>query len=161
MRKAHKSESGDVEAIRVSLVELRRLFQRKELAALWAQAAGRDLSLDYGELRLLDAVRVAQTRGANGATVGDVSRLLGVDPSRASRQVAAAVASGSLERRAAQDDGRKVVLAITARGEKLRARGSELTRNRIDLALQDWSHAERDRFAKLLSRFVAAMTADR
>src|SRR5215813_13806626 len=115
MRKAHKSE---VEAIRVSLVELRRLFQRRELVELWATAAGSTAGLDYTELRLLDAIRVAEARG-NGATVGDASRLLGVDPSRASRQVARAVAKGLLRRRAEQGDGRKVLLEVTARGAAL------------------------------------------
>ena len=157
MRKAHDGASPTVESIRVSLVELRRLFQRKELAELWAAAAGGPSRLDYGELRLLDAVRVAELKRPAGANVGDVARLLGVDPSRASRQVARAVARGLLRRRAAQNDGRQVVLAVTARGAALQARGSELTRARIALALEDWSAAERARFAAQLARFVGEM----
>jgi len=147
MRKAH----DQVEAIRISLVELRRLFQRKELTALWG-AAG----LDYGDLRLLDAIRVAEAR-RGAASVGDVARLLGIDPSRASRQVARAVTRGLLERRAAQGDGRKVVLAVTARGARLQGKGSDLTRARIALAIDSWPDADRSRFAQLFTRFAAAI----
>ena len=155
MRKAHIGAHD--EAIRTSLVELRRLFQRKELVELWAMTAGGNPRLGYAELRLLDAVRVAESRG--DATVGDVSRLLGIDPSRASREVARAVTTGLLRRRADQGDARKVVLEITPRGAKLQARGSELTRARIAVALDDWSAADRTRFADLFGRFVAAMVS--
>jgi DNA-binding MarR family transcriptional regulator len=157
MRKAHRAPAR-VESIRQSMVGLRRLFQRKELAALWASASGHAGKLDYADLRLLDAVGVAYgPGGAGAATVGDVARLLGVDASRASRQVAAAVRRGLLARRAAQDDGRKVSLAITPKGAKLAARGSELTRARIALALDGWTAAEQARLAELLHRFVAQL----
>src|SRR5688500_15771749 len=94
--------SQQVESIRRSLVSLRRLFQRRELANLWASAFGQRSELDYFDVRLLDAVRVSSSNeGTSGATVGDVSRLLGIDPSRASRQVASAVRKGLLTRVAA------------------------------------------------------------
>lgn len=160
MRKARISATeATAEAIRVPLVELRRLFQRRDLTAMWAAAAGKTAAgLDYGDLRLLDAIRVAEAqRGGSGATVGDVSRLLGVDPSRASRQVARAVSRGLLERRVDQRDGRKVVVAVAGRGARLQARGSDLTRARIELAIASWSDADRARFAALFARFAAAM----
>lgn len=155
MRKARVS-AGSTESIRISLVELRRLFQRKELVELWS-ASGPIPKLDYAELRLLDAIRVAQSRSAAGTTVGEIARLLGIDPSRASRQVAHAVASGLVRREAAQGDGRKVVLEVTARGARLQARGSDLTRNRIALAIDTWTAAERAQFAELFRRFVDCM----
>jgi DNA-binding MarR family transcriptional regulator len=158
MRKAYTSP--DVETIRVSLVELRRLFQRKELTELWAAAAGHRSRLDYADLLLLDAIRVAQDR-ASGATVGAIARLLGVDPSRASRQVARAVRTGLLRRRAAQGDGRVVVLEVTPAGAALQARGSQLTRTRIELALAGWSAADRAQLARLFARFAGAITAER
>ena len=166
MRKAH--DRPEVEAIRVSLVELRRLFQRRELTALWAAAAGGDPGLDYGDLRLLDAVVVAAGRGARetgrgapetGATVGDVARLLGIDPSRASRQVARAVSRGLLHRRAAQRDARRVLLEVTPRGARLQAKGSDLTRARIAVATAGWSAADRATFERLFARFVGAMVS--
>ena len=139
--------------MRIALVELRRLFQRRELTALWGNAR-----LDYGDLRLLDAVRVAERRG-RGATVGEIARLLGIDPSRASRQVARAVARDLVRRRAEQADARKVVLEVTAKGAGLQAKGSALTRGRIAAALAGWPAAERARFARQFTRFASAMTS--
>jgi DNA-binding MarR family transcriptional regulator len=162
MRKAHNSSGArdeTIESIRVSLVELRRLFQRRELTERWAAAAGLSPRLDYSALRLLDAIRVAEQRKSSGATIGDVARRLGVDPSRASRQVARAVAGGLLARRAAQSDGRKVVLAVTRRGARLQAQGSALTRARIGLAFGGWRATERARFARMFTRFVAAIVS--
>lgn len=147
MRKAHIADVQR-ERIRVSLVALRRLFQRKELTALWGGAG-----LDYSDLRLLDAVALS----APESTVGDVARLLGLDPSRASREVARAVSRGLVERRASPGDARRVVLAITARGDRLRARGSELTRARIEQATAGWSAADRAAFAELFARFVGGI----
>jgi DNA-binding MarR family transcriptional regulator len=150
MPKARSSDPS-IEAIRTSLVNLRRLFQRKELTELWAAAFGKDTQLDYSELRLLDAV-------TDGATVGEIARRLGIDPSRASRQVARAVASGLLVRRAEQADGRKVILEVTRAGARLQQRGSNLTRARIALAVASWSAADRARFAQLFGRFADGMT---
>jgi len=141
------SAQNRAEAIRQSLVDLRRLFQRRELPALWGAAA-----LDYNELRLLDAVRVAEP-----ATVGDVARRLGIDPSRASRQVARAVRRGLLRRRAEQRDARKVVLEVTSRGRTVQVRGSDLTRARIEHALARWTAREREQFVELFARFVAEL----
>lgn len=152
MRKSYTSQD---EVIRVSLVELRRLFQRKDMVQAWEATFGRRTRMDYADLRLLDAVRVAKS-----ATIGEVARLLGVDQSRVSRQVAKAVNKGLLERCAEQTDSRKVVLAITSAGAKLQQKGSELTRARIGLAIADWSATERKQFATLLGRFVNGMTGE-
>lgn len=152
MRKSYTSQD---EAIRVSLVELRRLFQRKDMVQAWEATFGRRTRMDYAELRLLDAVRVAKA-----ATIGEVARLLGVDQSRVSRQVAKAVSKGLLKRCAEQTDSRKVLLAITPAGAKLQQKGSELTRARIGLALAGWSASERKQFAALMARFVAGMIGE-
>ncbi|MFT3837401.1 MAG: MarR family winged helix-turn-helix transcriptional regulator [Myxococcaceae bacterium] len=150
-----KSSNAEVESIRESLVSLRRLFQRRDVTELWEAAFGRQTGLNYADLRLLDAVRVAESKG--GATVGAISRLVGVDPSRASRHVASAVGKGLLARRASQRDGRQVVLEVTAAGARLQAKGAELTRRRIALALERFPSGERARFAASFASFVAGM----
>jgi DNA-binding MarR family transcriptional regulator len=149
----------EVELVRVALVELRRLFQRSELAKEWASAFGRAQKLDYTELRLLDAVRSATTAapGDDVATVGEIAERLGIDPSRASRLVARSVRRGTLSRHASPGDGRRVVLRVTAAGVQLQDRGSELTRARVALALAGWPTAERAAFARLFSRFAHAI----
>ena len=150
------ARESEFETIRRSLVALRRIFQRKDLVGLWESAFGRHSKLDYTELKLLDAVRVASE---GGATVGEVATLLGVDPSRASRQVARAVAKGLLHRRAEQGDARKVVLEVTAKGAQLQQRGSDLTRARIELAMAKWPRARRAQFSKLFAEFTEGMVA--
>lgn len=147
----------EVELVRVGLVELRRVFQRSELAKEWAAAFGRAQKLDYTELRLLDAVRSSTGERADGATVGEVAERMGIDPSRASRLVARSVKRGTLSRHASAGDGRRVVLRVTAAGGRLQDRGSELTRARVALALAGWPAAERARFAELFSRFARAI----
>ncbi len=145
----------------MSLVGLRRLFQRKELVEMWSAASGRQAKLDYTQLRLLDAVRsstASADAGEQGVTVGDIARRLGIDPSLASRQVARAVAQGVLRRHAVQADGRKVRLQVTPAGMKLQSRGSQLTRARIAVALDGWSRTDREQFAALFARFARSMS---
>ena len=151
MPKAHIDDTH--ESVRRSLVSLRRLLQRKELATLWATAFGDSTPLDYGELRLLDAVGIAEP-----TTVGEVADRLGIDPSRASRQVTRAITRGLLRRRLEPTDARKVVLDVTRAGAALQRRGSDLTRSRIALALASWSAADRAMFARLFARFADSMT---
>jgi DNA-binding MarR family transcriptional regulator len=149
------ARNNEIEEIRRALVGLRRLFQRKELAAQWARRFGDAAPLDYGELRLLDAVAIAQP-----TTVGDVAARLGLDPSRASREVARAIGRGLLVRRADGRDGRKVVLEVTRAGTALQRRGGDATRARIGEAMADWTAADRATFARLFGRFASDMTND-
>lgn len=152
-------EDDSVESVRRALVSLRRLFQRKDLAEQWAAAYGDTEQLDYASLRLLDAVQAceASAPSGQGATVGDVARILGLDPSRASRVVAAAVANGCVGRRAVQGDGRKMVLEVTNTGQSMLTKGREVTRARIAMALDGWAATDRRRFNRLLARFVEGL----
>jgi DNA-binding MarR family transcriptional regulator len=76
------------------------------------------------------------------------------DPSTISRQVAALVKDGLIERRADPDDGRASLLAVTEKGRELlesrhRQRSCSLAR-----MLAHWSGEDRERFVELLERFV-------
>ena len=77
------------------------------------------------------------------------------DPSTVSRQVAALVRDGLVERRADPDDGRASVLALTDLGLKL----LEEQRRRIGLALarviRQWEAEDVGTFVELLERFAA------
>ena len=77
------------------------------------------------------------------------------DPSTVSRQVAALVRDGLVERRADPEDGRASVLAPTEAGLNL----LEEQRRRLGLALarvvRDWDPEDVSRFLELLERFVA------
>jgi DNA-binding MarR family transcriptional regulator len=77
------------------------------------------------------------------------------DPSTVSRQVAALVRDGLVERKADQEDGRASLLAVTPSGlalleEQRRRMGVALAR-----AVQDWEPDELERFVELFERFVA------
>jgi DNA-binding MarR family transcriptional regulator len=76
------------------------------------------------------------------------------DPSTVSRQTAALVRDGLVERRADPDDGRASVLVPTEAGLKL----LEEQRKRIGLALarvvRQWPHEDVDEFVELLERFA-------
>jgi len=77
------------------------------------------------------------------------------DPSTVSRQIAALVRDGLVERRADPEDGRASVLAPTDAGIHL----LEEQRRRLGLALarvvRDWEPDDVSRFLELLERFVA------
>lgn len=76
------------------------------------------------------------------------------DPSTVSRQIAALVRDGLVERKADPDDGRASVLVPTETGLAM----LEEQRRRIGLALarvvRQWAPEDRDTFLELLERFV-------
>ncbi|MFI7675169.1 MarR family winged helix-turn-helix transcriptional regulator [Actinophytocola sp. NPDC049390] len=76
------------------------------------------------------------------------------DPSTVSRQIAAMVRDGLVERMADPEDGRASVLVPTEAGKAL----LEEQRKRLGLALarvvQEWAPDDVDRFLELLERFV-------
>ncbi|HET9139416.1 MarR family winged helix-turn-helix transcriptional regulator [Actinophytocola sp.] len=76
------------------------------------------------------------------------------DPSTISRQVAALVRAGLVERQADQEDGRASLLAATPAGvalleEQRRRMGTSLAR-----VIQHWDPDDIDRFVELFERFV-------
>lgn len=103
---------------------------------------------------VLDAVD--EGPGGTGAvTVSGVAERMGLDASRASRLVAAAVASGHVTRVAAQEDGRRVGLELTAQGRALIDRIHHFRQQRFADVMSTWTPAERAEFARLLTRFTA------
>jgi DNA-binding MarR family transcriptional regulator len=75
-----------------------------------------------------------------------------LDPSTVSRHVAALVRARLVERRPDPADGRAVVLVATGEGEAV-VDGLQATRDRmLRIALQDWSEADLDSLAALMSR---------
>lgn len=105
------------------------------------------------------AVEVADAISSWGdeATVADVGTALGVDPSQASRRVAAAVTAGLVARGASQADGRRSALSLTPLGasalEEARARREAL----VVRATEGWSPADVVVLADLLQRLVVGI----
>jgi DNA-binding MarR family transcriptional regulator len=75
------------------------------------------------------------------------------DPSTVSRQVAALVKDGLLERRADPEDGRASLLVTTAKAQAVLADHDEIRIQHFSRMLADWPETELHRFAELLQRF--------
>jgi DNA-binding MarR family transcriptional regulator len=77
------------------------------------------------------------------------------DPSTISRQVAALVRDGLVERQADPEDGRASLLAVTAKGTEVIERNCRRRNAAVAGMLADWSPEDRERFVELFERFVA------
>jgi DNA-binding MarR family transcriptional regulator len=134
-------------------------FGRRLAAAMFAM----------GKQQASIVARISKVGGIDRSAIFLLKTLVGMGPSRASalatavhsdpstvsRQVAALVRDGLVERRADQEDGRASLLAATPAGialleEQRRRMGISLAR-----VVQHWSPEDLDRFIELFERFVA------
>jgi DNA-binding MarR family transcriptional regulator len=90
---------------------------------------------------------------------GAVAELLRSDPSTVSRQVAALVRDGLLERRADPDDGRASLLVLTPKGTNLLAEHDRIRLQHFARMLDGWPDADLRSFAAMLGRFTQAYEA--
>jgi DNA-binding MarR family transcriptional regulator len=81
------------------------------------------------------------------------------DPSTVSRQVAALVRDGLVERRADPADGRASLLALTPKADAVLAEHDRIRLEHFAQTLADWSDSDLRRFAAMLSRFTKAYEA--
>jgi DNA-binding MarR family transcriptional regulator len=93
---------------------------------------------------------------ANGGPMrtSDIAECLHSDPSTVSRQVAALVKEGLLQRRADPEDGRASLLVPTERAQQVLADHDEIRVQHFARMLQDWNERDLHRFATLLRRFT-------
>jgi DNA-binding MarR family transcriptional regulator len=83
-----------------------------------------------------------------------LAELVQSDPSTVSRQVAALVKAGYVERRADPIDGRASLLVVTARGEQIYEEHRQLRNEHYQHTLAEWTDAECLSFAAMMSRFT-------
>jgi DNA-binding MarR family transcriptional regulator len=136
-----------VASVTDSFIDLQRTVRRSKARLL--AAAGNDVE---SATHLL--LHTLQSDGPMRASA--LAASVHSDLSTVSRQVAALVSRGLLERRADQHDGRACVLAVTDAG---RAAVAEHERGRqafFDEVLAEWSADEVRQFAAQLERFTAA-----
>lgn len=88
---------------------MKRNLERRAIADL-------GLDIDLATLAVLLAIAAPAAEAASEVTVGAVASALGVDPSRASRLVAAAIMHGSARRAVSQDDARRTIVELTPAG---------------------------------------------
>jgi DNA-binding MarR family transcriptional regulator len=136
-----------VASVTDSFIDLQRTVRRSKARLL--AAAGNDVE---SATHLL--LHTVESEGPMRASA--LATSVHSDLSTVSRQVAALVSRGLLERRADQSDGRACVLAVTDAG---RAAIAEHDRGRqafFDEVLAGWSADELRQFGRQLDRFTAA-----
>ncbi|MGA1801747.1 MarR family winged helix-turn-helix transcriptional regulator [Rhizobium sp. HT1-10] len=132
------------------MTRMRLMTGRRMISRLAIQNVAPDLELSH--LDVLDAVRRAEAAGE--VTVGSVAEIMRIDPSRASRIVAEMVTRGVLRRKASQADARRIVVVMTALGQRLLAEVQAQKRALIGDIVGDWSEADLELFSRLFDQFI-------
>jgi DNA-binding MarR family transcriptional regulator len=128
-----------------SLSRVMRAFGRAKAAFL--SAASHDV--DWSAYLLL-----ARIVAEGPIRLSQLAECLHSDVSTASRQVAAMVKDGLLERRADPVDGRASLLVATAKGRTVHAEHNRIRNEGLARMLSAWSDEDRRQFALLMSRFA-------
>jgi DNA-binding MarR family transcriptional regulator len=148
---ALRRSSGDrteiVTSVAESFIDLQRTVRRSKARLL--AAAGNDV--ESATQVLLHAVAAEGPMRASALAAS-----VQADLSTVSRQVAALVGRGLLERQADQLDGRASLLAVTDTGRAAIAEHEQGRQAFFDEVLAGWSAEEMRQFAQQLERFTAA-----
>ena len=142
---------AEVAALVDSFVSLMRNFQKAKAGML----AAAEHDLEWSAHLVLRQIAVS----AGPIRAGELAESLHSDPSTVSRQVAALVKDGYLERRADPADGRASLLVLTARAHDLLAEHHSRRLEHFARVLDGWSEADVKRFTEYLERFTAAYEA--
>jgi DNA-binding MarR family transcriptional regulator len=141
----------DIAAVERAMVAIRRSQTRRTLARLAGAQPG------TAGAEVLDVIEESEEHD-EPATVTSVAAALNIDQPRASKLVAAAVAAGLVRREADQADGRRALLVRTPAGRRVSAEIHAFRQEVIAAAVADWPATERAELARLLTRFVSAMS---
>jgi DNA-binding MarR family transcriptional regulator len=136
-----------VASVTESFIDLQRTVRRSKARLL--AAAGNDV--ESATHLLLHVVESEGPMRASALAAG-----VQADLSTVSRQVAALVGRGLLERRADQLDGRASLLAVTGAGRAAIAEHEQGRQAFFDEVLTGWSTDELRQFAQQMERFTAA-----
>ena len=136
----------EVSAVATSFVHLVRTFARQRAKML--AAAAHDVEWSAQVL-----LKVLANEGP--IRTSQLAEQAHIDPSTASRQVAALVKEGMIERRADPEDGRACLLVLTEKADDALRRHDEIRDEHFARMLEGWSERDLRRFADLLARFTA------
>jgi DNA-binding MarR family transcriptional regulator len=142
------AERAHVAAVADSMMALMHSFL-KGRARLLASA---EHEVEWSAGQLLRCIAASDQPMRSGALAECVQS----DPSTVSRQVAALVKDGYLERRADPDDGRASLLVLTPKAHTLLAEHDQIRLTYFARMLDGWSDTDLRRFAALLERFARA-----
>lgn len=124
-----------------------------ELATITRRASARERAGD-GPLTLVDHGLLELVRAQPGISAAELARVLGLNRSTTSRQIAALAAAGLLER--GEGPGGSYVLALTPAGTKALAKSREAHLAAIESRLGAWDTDRVRRLAEVLAAFNAA-----
>jgi|SRR5579859_68650 len=137
----------DVAAVADTFVALMRTFIRTRSKVL--AAAQHDV--EWSAHLLLRELSIGGPMRASA-----LAEAVESDPSTVSRQVAALVRDGLIERRADPEDGRASLLVLTPKADKILRAQNDVRVQHFNHMLADWSARDLRRFAALLERFTTA-----
>ena len=150
MQAAAQEEEDGIVRIGHVMTRMRLMTGRRLIGRLAIHSVAPGLELSH--LDVLDAVRRAQSSGE--VTVGMIAEMLRIDPSRASRITADMVGRGVLRRKASQADARRIVVVVTALGQRLLSEIQAQKLSVISDILSDWPTEDIEAFAVLFDRFI-------
>jgi DNA-binding MarR family transcriptional regulator len=137
----------ELQPIEHALQQLLRLNASRKVHNRQAAAAG--IVISQPGLQLLRRIQEDE-----GLQIGELARLIDMDPAAAGRQLAQLVEDGLVTREKASDDGRAVVVRITPRGAEVRRSLSVVGERHMSDVLSGWSATDRRHLAELLPRLV-------
>lgn len=144
---ADAPELANADAVGGQLMRLVRLLERVQAQY---QAEHPDAVDRATYLLLVHLVKDGARRA------GALAEAVHSDPSTVSRQSAHLVRLGLVERVADAADGRATLLVATDEGRRVFAENRNLRNRRIAGLMADWPAADRETFARLLTRFTDA-----
>src|SRR3954470_7064580 len=107
----------------------------------------------------LNALRIVERHGP--IAVSELARRLGVDQSTASRQLRPLDEQRLVARAIADDDRRVAWLSLTPKGQRVLERTTEVWLGDYEVALEDWSAADRATLGELLERLRTDLSKSR
>jgi DNA-binding MarR family transcriptional regulator len=137
--------AADVEAVADTFVLLTRSFARARSRLLAAAAHDVEWSAHI-------VLKVLASEGPMRSSA--LADRIESDPSTVSRQVAALVKNGLLERRADPEDGRACLLVPTAKADAVLSEHRNIRLEHFNRMLGEWSDGDIATFATLLRRFT-------
>ncbi len=155
--KATETLDPDMVAIERAMIRIRRRQARRSVGKAAMQSLSQPVDLEH--VAVVDAIEEGSELPDGQVTVGDVAELLGIDPSRASRVVTAAIKAGYVRRLASQTDGRRICLELTPDGRRIVDQAHRHRQTLYGNLMDGWSQHDRTEFARLLTRFADAITA--
>jgi len=133
--------------IGLQLVRLIRLMERKRVSKV-----GDDNGVERAAYVLLARLVIDGPHRSNA-----LAEAVHSDPSTVSRQIAALVRIGYVERRSDPADGRACLLAATDEGHRVFEANRESRNREISRITSDWDEADRERLVELMDRFTTAL----